>query len=121
MNVLSRRGMRLLFAVSICLGLAACGESGETRRTLDPVAFPAVELMKSAGTTGGTAPAVFNAANEQAVHAFHRSQLGFTEIVDVVERVLGEHDVVAQPGLEDVLAAEQWARRVADERIAGRR
>lgn len=92
-----------------------------TFEPLDPVAFPAVELMKSAGTTGGTAPAVFNAANEQAVHAFHRSQLGFTEIVDVVERVLGEHDVVAQPGLEDVLAAEQWARRVADERIAGRR
>ena len=92
-----------------------------TFEPLDPVAFPAVELMKSAGTTGGTAPAVFNAANEQAVHAFHRSQLGFMEIVDVVERVLGEHDVVAQPGLEDVLAAEQWARRVADERIAGRR
>ena len=100
---------------------AACDWTRAAQWTFEPLdahAFPAVELMKSAGRAGGTAPAVFNAANEQAVLAFHRSQLGFTGIVDLGERVLGEHDVMAEPSLEDVLSAERWARRVADEHIA---
>lgn len=90
-----------------------------TFEPLDSQVFPAVELMKHAGSRGGTWPAVFNAANEQAVHAFHRGALGFTQIVDMVERVLEDHDGVTRPTLEDVLGAEEWARARADERIAG--
>ncbi len=90
-----------------------------TFEPLDSQAFPAVELMKHAGSRGGTWPAVFNAANEQAVHAFHRGALGFTQIVDMVERVVEDHDGVTRPTLEDVLGAEEWARARADERIAG--
>ncbi|WP_407657291.1 1-deoxy-D-xylulose-5-phosphate reductoisomerase [Kocuria tytonis] len=85
---------------------------------LDSRAFPAVELMKHAGGLGGTWPAVFNAANEQAVLAFHRRELGFTQIVEVVERVLDDHRGTREPALQDVLAAEEWARARADERIA---
>ena len=89
-----------------------------TFEPLDTEAFPAVELMKRAGSLGGTWPAVFNAANEEAVHAFHRGELGFTGIVDLVERVVGDHDGQREPMLEDVLEAEQWARARAGERIS---
>ncbi len=87
-----------------------------TFEPLDNDAFPAVELAKSAGRSGGTFPAVFNAGNEQAVHAFHRGQLPFVRIVDVVSDVLALHS----PGeltVQGVLAAEQWARTEADRLI----
>ncbi|GEK80937.1 1-deoxy-D-xylulose-5-phosphate reductoisomerase [Agrococcus baldri] len=81
---------------------------------LDEEAFPAVALAKRVGRAGSTFPAVFNAANEQAVHAFHAGEIGFLDIIPAIERVLEQHE----PGeltLEGVLAAERWARRVADE------
>jgi 1-deoxy-D-xylulose-5-phosphate reductoisomerase len=69
------------------------------------------------GAQGGTYPAVFNAANEQAVHAFHQKGLAFLAITEVIDRVVLKH-----PGgeltLESVLEAEAWARRTADEVIA---
>ncbi|HEY1529328.1 MAG TPA: 1-deoxy-D-xylulose-5-phosphate reductoisomerase [Galbitalea sp.] len=84
---------------------------------LDNVAFPAVELAKSVGRTGGTYPAVFNAANEQAVHAFHDARIGFLDIVDTVREVVNRHDG-GELSLPGVLDAERWARTEADRLIA---
>jgi 1-deoxy-D-xylulose-5-phosphate reductoisomerase len=79
---------------------------------LDHEAFPAVRLAMEAGTRGGTAPAVYNAANEVGVEAFHAGRIRFTEIVPTVERVLTAHDVPSKERLDvdDVLAADTWAR-----------
>lgn len=91
---------------------------------LDETAFPAVALARSAGATGGTAPAVYNAANEEAVEAFLAGRLPFPRIVDTVAEVLA--DVLAEGSaagvgtgvgnsltLADVLQAERWARHRA--------
>jgi len=82
---------------------------------LDDEAFPAVRLAREAGTAGATAPAVYNAANEVAVEAFRQGRLGFVEIIDTVDHVLGLHDVPSNPALslDDVLAADAWARAEA--------
>ncbi|MEY2847858.1 MAG: hypothetical protein RI885_523 [Actinomycetota bacterium] len=88
-----------------------------TFEPLDDDAFPAVRLAKSVGRAGGTWPAVFNAANEQAVMAFHEGRIGFLEIVDTVSAVVDGH-VGGEITLDGVLDAERWARRAADERIA---
>jgi 1-deoxy-D-xylulose-5-phosphate reductoisomerase len=85
---------------------------------VDRAAFPAVDLAYEAARRGGTAPAVLNAANEEAVYAFLAGRIGFLQIVETVERTLGAHDVVAQPSLDDVLAAEEWARARAKELFA---
>ena len=79
---------------------------------LDEDAFPAVALAKRVGQAGLTFPAAFNAANEQAVRAFHLGEIGFGDIIPAVERVLDQHEPGLQT-LEGVLAAERWARRVA--------
>lgn len=92
-----------------------------TFEPLDAEAFPSVGLAKSVGVAGGTRPAVFNAANEQAVHAFHAGRLRFLDIVPVIEEVLGVVD--EQPGALDragVLAADHLAREAADRIIAAR-
>lgn len=80
---------------------------------LDDVAFPAVALAKRVGEAGATYPAVFNAANEQAVAAFHAGRIGYLDIVDTVARVVDAHDA-GPVTLESVLDAEVWARRTAD-------
>ncbi len=80
---------------------------------LDDEAFPAVRLAREAGALGGTAPAVYNAANEVSVRAFLDGRLRFTDIVPTIERVLGDHDVpstVTDLTVDDVLAADAWAR-----------
>ncbi|MCA1833097.1 MAG: 1-deoxy-D-xylulose-5-phosphate reductoisomerase [Actinobacteria bacterium] len=77
---------------------------------LDTNAFPAPGLAYEAVRRGGTAPAVLNAANEEAVAAFLDERLAFGRITDVVERVLLEHDPVKEPQLDDVLGVEEWAR-----------
>ena len=89
---------------------------------LDENAFPAVALAREAGTAGGTAPAVYNAANEECVSAFLGGQLPFLAIVDTVAAVLGEHgDPGNSPTLQDVLEAEAWARQRARELTASSR
>ena len=80
---------------------------------LDTDAFPAVALAKSVGRAGGTYPAVFNAANEQAVLAFHEGRLRFLDIVATVARVVDLH-TAGETTLEGVLEAERWARAEAD-------
>jgi 1-deoxy-D-xylulose-5-phosphate reductoisomerase len=80
---------------------------------LDDEAFPAVRLAREAGARGGTAPAVYNAANEVCVQAFLDGEMRFTDIVPTVERVLAAHHVpskVASLTVDDVLAADAWAR-----------
>jgi 1-deoxy-D-xylulose-5-phosphate reductoisomerase len=79
---------------------------------LDEEAFPAVALARDAGRRGGTAPAVYNAANEVCVAAFLAEDLPFVEIVPAVARVLAAHDVPLQEEITvaGVLAADSWAR-----------
>jgi 1-deoxy-D-xylulose-5-phosphate reductoisomerase len=85
---------------------------------LDDDAFPAVRLARAAGARGGTAPAVYNAANEVCVQAFREGRLPFTAIVDTVAAVLDRHPPTAHAvgsaatdlTLDDVLAADAWAR-----------
>ena len=84
---------------------------------LDDEAFPAVRLAREAGARGGTAPAVYNAANEVCVRAFLDGEMRFTDIVPTIERVLASmdagHDVpstVTDLTVDDVLAADTWAR-----------
>ncbi|TLM84914.1 1-deoxy-D-xylulose-5-phosphate reductoisomerase [Pseudarthrobacter sp. NamE2] len=89
-----------------------------TFEPLDSVAFPAVSLAKDAARQGNTFPAVFNAANEEAVTAFHAGRIRFTDIVDTVESVLSEHSSASRLTVESVLDAEGWARARANERLA---
>lgn len=87
---------------------------------LDDDAFPSVRLARRAGDAGGTHPAVYNAANEQAVEAFHDGRLSFPGIVDTIAAVLDRHEAPAELTLETLADAEAWARRSADELIAAR-
>jgi 1-deoxy-D-xylulose-5-phosphate reductoisomerase len=90
-----------------------------TFEPLDHGAFPAVELAKAAGRAGGTTPAVFNAANEQAVEAFINGQLAFVDIVDTVADVVGSHQTLMNVStLADIEDAQDWARRQVRERVA---
>ncbi|MET3367286.1 UNVERIFIED_CONTAM: 1-deoxy-D-xylulose-5-phosphate reductoisomerase [Jeotgalibacillus campisalis] len=89
-----------------------------TFEPLDRVAFPAVDLAKDAAKQGSTFPAVFNAANEEAVEAFHAGRLRFTDIVDTVESVLSEHSGSSELTVESVLDAEKWARARTLDRLA---
>ena len=88
-----------------------------TFEPLDNNNFPAVRLAREVGTTGGCHPAVYNAANEEAVAAFIDMNVKFTSIVDTVERVLADADDwrAAPDSVEEVLAAEDWARARARE------
>ena len=77
--------------------------------------FPALNLARRAGETGGTSPAVMNAANEVAVSAFLDRKVRFTEIWGIVEQVMNQHTPVAHPDLDAILGADQWARAQAQE------
>ena len=106
-----------------------------TFEPLDDEAFPAVELARTAGRHGGSAPAVYNAANEVCVDAFHDGSLSFLSIVDVIAQVLDEHVATPVDGptahvgstlvpaadltVEGVLAADAWARARAAELVDG--
>jgi 1-deoxy-D-xylulose-5-phosphate reductoisomerase len=95
---------------------AACWEF----EPLDTAAFPAVELARECARAGGTAPAVFNAANEECVAAFLAGSMAFPEIVRTVAAVVSDHQNLPDAGtlsLSDVLAAESWAREAARHRV----
>lgn len=85
---------------------------------LNESVFGAVKLARQVGEAGLTYPAVYNAANEQAVEAFHAGFLKFDQIVDLVQRVVDAHDAEKDLSLESVLAAERWARDRADSLFA---
>lgn len=100
-----------------------------TFEPLDHDAFPAVRLAAKVGLAGGTAPAVYNAANEEAVDAFLGGKLPFISIMDTVAQVVSEHQRTDQPGteppdkaltLDEVYAADTWARARARELLTSR-
>lgn len=80
--------------------------------------FPGLKVAWQAGVKGGTAPAVLNAANEVAVEAFLAGRINFLEIPKIVKEVIGQHCWIAEPKLENILAADSWAREKAKE-VAG--
>jgi len=75
--------------------------------------FPAIELARRSGEIGGTLPAVLNAANEIAVEAFVNRKINFQQITELVQRAMNAHKVVSHPTLEQILAADLWARKAA--------
>ncbi len=75
--------------------------------------FPALNLARRAGETGGTLPAVMNAANEVAVSAFLDRRIAFPHIWQLVEETMNRHDSVAKPTLAAILDADRWAREMA--------
>ncbi len=98
-------------------GLDWSAAASWTFEPLDDAAFPAVALAREAATAGGTAPAVYNAANEACVADFLTGRISFPRIVDTVARILSEHDVARADvtTVADVLAVDSWARRRARE------
>ena len=81
--------------------------------TFEPPAterFPALRLAYEVLEQGGTAATVFNAANEVAVAAFLKEEIPFLGILKVVETCLKQHNVVENPDLENIFAADEWAR-----------
>lgn len=86
---------------------------------LDEEVFTAVKLARQVGKAGLTFPAVYNAANEEAVEAFHAGKLSFLGVTDTIEAVLDLHKADGL-SLEGVLAAETWARQTANSLIAKR-
>jgi 1-deoxy-D-xylulose-5-phosphate reductoisomerase len=102
---------------------AACTFGVPTAWTFEPLdneTFPAVALARQAGTAGGCLPAIYNAANEEAVDVFLDGNTSFTSIVDTVSRVLAEADGWAHEPADvaELLAAEDWARARARELVA---
>ena len=99
-----------------------------TLSTLEPLTFeepnrdlfPALELAYQAGTVGGTMPAVMNAANEVAGEAFLNNEIPFLSIMDIVGRVIAEHQVISAPALSEIMEADRWARDKAGEMIDDR-
>jgi len=85
---------------------------------LDEEVFKAVKIARQVGLAGLTYPAVYNAANEQAVEAFHDGKISLTAIVELIERVIEQHEPDRDLSLESVLEAEIWARSVSDSLIA---
>lgn len=88
-----------------------------TFEPVDDVTFPAVSLARQAVAASSTHPAVLNAANEVLVDAFLRGELPWLGIVDTLTEVVGAHEGLADPTLEDVLAVEEWARARAREAV----
>jgi 1-deoxy-D-xylulose-5-phosphate reductoisomerase len=72
--------------------------------------FPCMNLAYEAGKMAGTCPSVLNASNEVAVREFIEGGIKFIDIPRAIEKVLGLHRPVKNPGLEDILEADKWAR-----------
>jgi len=75
--------------------------------------FPCLKLAMEAGERGGTYPAVLSAADEVAVELFLAKKIGFPDIAAVVARTLDCHEVISYPSIEDIFAADTWARETA--------
>jgi len=77
--------------------------------------FPCLRLARQVAKTGGTLPAVLSAANEVAVQKFLDGKISFSGIWETIESVINEHSVTADPTMDDVIAADSWARKTAGE------
>ena len=83
----------------------------------DPARYPALALARRAWEMGSTGGAVLNAADEVAVESFLAGNLPFTGITDLVVSLLDEHEVVSEADIDDIEAADRWARRRAREKL----
>jgi 1-deoxy-D-xylulose-5-phosphate reductoisomerase len=84
--------------------------------TFEPVdydRFPCLRLAVEAGKSGGTYPAVLCAADEVAIELFLSHRICFTDIADIVQETLEQHRNISTPSLEEILAADNWARECA--------
>ena len=81
--------------------------------------FPCLKIAREAGVSGGTAPAVLNAADEVAVAALMQERLSFADLPKIIEKVLDAHDVIPDPSMDDILQADADARQQT-EKIIGR-
>jgi 1-deoxy-D-xylulose-5-phosphate reductoisomerase len=95
------------------LKLASLGSLTFSAPDLDK--FPCLSLAMEACRIGGTLPSVLNAANETAVDFFLENKIRFIQIPQIIERVMNQHQVIPSPGLEEILASDQWARNVAED------
>lgn len=76
--------------------------------------FPCLNYAYQAGKTGGTLPAVMNAANEVAVEKFLKNELSFLHIPLLIEEIMNRHIVIFNPSLEELITVDSWAREEAD-------
>ncbi|WP_240417576.1 1-deoxy-D-xylulose-5-phosphate reductoisomerase [Paenibacillus periandrae] len=83
-------------------------------REMDYVRFPCLKMAFDSGKAGGTATTVYNAANEVAVARFLKGTIDFLQIERTIDSVLNQHEVVANPNLEEIMAADTWARAAAE-------
>ncbi|MFA5055111.1 MAG: 1-deoxy-D-xylulose-5-phosphate reductoisomerase [Dehalococcoidia bacterium] len=93
-------------------------KSGPTENALtfekpDIDKFPCLGLAFQASRMGGTYPAVLSAADEVAVDRFLKGQIKFTDIAKIISKALDEHRGISNPYLDDILAADAWARKAA--------
>ena len=104
---------------SVTLKVWNAGKTRDVKVTLDATAFPAVGLAKDAARQGSTFPAVFNAANEEAVMAFHAGRIGFLSILETVEAIVDAHaEPAGELTVESLQEVEREARASADRLIA---
>jgi 1-deoxy-D-xylulose-5-phosphate reductoisomerase len=94
------------------LDLTAVGSL--TFSPVDSARYPCLGLAYAAGRAGGTCPTVLNAANEVAVARFLSNDLGYLDIVHLIDSALQSHRPTAAPTLEEVLEADMWARAYAE-------
>jgi 1-deoxy-D-xylulose-5-phosphate reductoisomerase len=107
----------LSYPERLCLELPEpdfCRMGALTFQEPDLGKFPCLALAFQACRAGRTYPAVLNAANETAVHAFLGHRIRFGQISRIVEDTLDKHEPVSDPGLSDILSADAWARRAAE-------
>jgi 1-deoxy-D-xylulose-5-phosphate reductoisomerase len=81
--------------------------------------FPCLDLAYQAMQAGGTMPAVMNAANEIAVHAFLEHRIKFTDIPRLITRIMNAHAVIPAQVIGAVVEADLWARAITQEAIKG--
>ena len=100
------------------LDLLTCGPL--TFAAPDSVTFPCLQLAMDAAKTGGTACAVLNGANEEAVAAYLRDEIGFYDISDSIAYAMSRIPVIQNPVLEQILEADRLARQAAKDYFAKR-
>ena len=100
------------------LDLLTCGPL--TFAAPDPVTFPCLRLAMDAAKTGGTACAVLNGANEEAVAAYLRDEIGLYDISDSIACAMDRIPVIQSPALEQILEADRQARQAAKEYFLNR-
>jgi 1-deoxy-D-xylulose-5-phosphate reductoisomerase len=83
--------------------------------------FPCLGLAYTAAKVSGTLPTVLSSADEVVVQAFLNQQIRFTDIPVFLKEVMTQHDVTLQPNLDDILAADRWAKSTAHKLIQTRR